>query len=99
MNMAQMLVGWPAVIVSLLLAFAGIIRQRALFVCLAMILMGGFVWYLLNLPGAVNLMVGSAVPVLYMLLAFSVAGKKFLLAWLLLGLQVLNILLFIVYIS
>jgi len=62
----QILLGWPAIVSSLLISSAGIILRRPNWLLLGAVLITGFAWYLTASPAAIFKLLGLSLPLLHL---------------------------------
>jgi len=62
----QILIGWPAILGSLLISIYGIIMRRPYLLVIGAILSIGFAWYLTALPATIFKLLGYSLPLLHL---------------------------------
>ncbi len=81
----QILIGWPAVLGSLLISIYGIIIRQPYFLVIGAILSIGFAWYLTALPATIFNLLGYSLPLLHLAaMSFVYQGLKWIAGLLLL---------------
>jgi len=77
MNWAQILIGWPAILGSLILSLIGIVLLRPWWLIAGAILISGFGWlYLLGYPSLYFKITGFSLPILHLVAALLVRHKQ-----------------------
>lgn len=77
--LAQIVIGWPAIISSLLVAVLGIVLGRAYLLAVSAVLSLGFAWYLTCLPATVFKVLGYSTPLLHFTaMLFVYRGRRWL---------------------
>ena len=82
--LAQVFIGWPAILASLGLSTLGIVRREARWLIWGAILCAGFAWYLSRWPNPVFKILGYALPLLHMGGGIAVRKRRYWIAWILL---------------
>jgi hypothetical protein len=70
--LAQVFIGWPAILSSLLISTYGIIMRRPYWLIVGAILSIGFAWYLTALPVTIFKLLGYSLPLLHLAAMFFV---------------------------
>lgn len=70
--LAQIFIGWPAILGSLLISICGIIMRRPYWLIVGAMLSIGFSWYLTALPAIIFKLLGYSLPLLHLAALFFV---------------------------
>ncbi|HYF94544.1 MAG TPA: hypothetical protein VD969_20185 [Symbiobacteriaceae bacterium] len=79
--LAQVFIGWPAILGSLSLSVAGILSKRAGLLVAGAITCLGFAWYVQAWPNPVFNAIGYSLPLTHLLGAWAVRRRNAWLAW------------------
>ncbi len=82
--LALVLIGWPAILASLVLSALGIVRRDARWLVGGGVLCVGFAWYLTGWPNPFMKALGYALPFLHIGAGIAVRRRTLWIAWTLL---------------
>lgn len=77
----QIIMGWPAILGSLLVSGIGIIRGRPAIPVAGAVLTLGFAWYLRAWPSVIFDVLGYSLPLLHLAAAWAIHRRKSWIAW------------------